>query len=38
MTPTIAQESGQPTILVVDDAPESIEPIVQCLHTGHYRT
>ncbi|MCB1906610.1 MAG: two-component system response regulator [Rhodocyclaceae bacterium] len=38
MTPTIAQENGQPTILVVDDAPESIEPIVQCLHGGHYRT
>ncbi|MCB1956409.1 MAG: two-component system response regulator [Rhodocyclaceae bacterium] len=38
MTPSIAQESGQPTILVVDDAPESIEPIVQCLHKGNYRT
>ncbi len=38
MTPTIAQESGVPTILVVDDAPESIEPIVQCLHKDSYRT
>jgi len=38
MTPTLSQENGQPTILVVDDAPESIEPIVRCLHAGGYRT
>ncbi|MBR0567210.1 two-component system response regulator [Azoarcus sp. L1K30] len=29
---------GRPTILVVDDTPDAIEPIVRCLHDADYRT
>ncbi|QID19598.1 two-component system response regulator [Nitrogeniibacter mangrovi] len=29
---------GTATILIVDDAPETIEPIVSCLRAGPYRT
>lgn len=32
------QATATPTILVVDDAPDSIEPIVRCLQAGDYRT
>ena len=31
-------DSHRPLILVVDDAPESIEPIVNCLHNADFRT
>lgn len=31
-------DSHRPLILVVDDAPESIEPIVDCLHHADFRT
>ncbi|WP_374246868.1 HD domain-containing phosphohydrolase [Zoogloea sp.] len=31
-------DSHRPLILVVDDAPESIEPIVDCLHRADFRT
>ena len=31
-------DSHRPLILVVDDAPDSIEPIVNCLHKADFRT
>ena len=31
-------DSHRPLILVVDDAPDSIEPIVSCLHQAEFRT
>ena len=31
-------DSHRPLILVVDDAPDSIEPIVACLHQADFRT
>jgi len=31
-------DSHRPLILVVDDAPDSIEPIVDCLHRADFRT
>lgn len=31
-------DSHRPLILVVDDAPDSIEPIVTCLHQADFRT
>ena len=31
-------DSHRPLFLVVDDAPESIEPIVDCLHHADFRT
>ena len=31
-------DSHRPLILVVDDAPDSIEPIVNCLHNADFRT
>ena len=31
-------DSHRPLILVVDDAPDSIEPIVTCLHRADFRT
>jgi putative two-component system response regulator len=31
-------DSHRPLILVVDDAPDSIEPIVNCLHRAGFRT
>ena len=36
MNPPI--DSHCPLILVVDDAPDSIEPIVNCLHRANFRT
>ncbi len=33
-----AIDSHRPLVLVVDDAPDSIEPIVDCLHRADFRT
>ncbi|MDY0011575.1 MAG: two-component system response regulator [Rhodocyclaceae bacterium] len=35
---TLSPTTQRPTILVVDDAPDSIEPIVDCLQRGDFRT
>lgn len=35
---TVPSPTERPTVLVVDDMPDAIEPIVRCLQQAHYRT
>ena len=35
---TSEQDDHRPVILVIDDAPAAIEPIVDCLHRADFRT
>ena len=36
--PPPEQDDHRPVILVIDDAPAAIEPIVDCLHRADFRT